>query len=207
MPDWWECDVLRVSKAGYWCEYEIKSTRADFRNDRKKQHKARSVWNVETNKYERQGERNKHDLLQNDPTTGPARFFFVTPEDMLEEEDIPKWAGWIEVRLKTGRRPVIHVRKQGPLRHKNKADEEFHRVVLNSAYNRFVREHAQIKDKVLPTHVINNLSQLAIQYEYEKDVQGMYGRGEKRAKALELEEYCKKISKELEDLVYNKAIP
>ena len=81
---WWEADVFELTDAGYWREYEIKTSRADFRNDAKK----RKVGRVE---------RNKHDLLAARDVSGPCQFWFVCPAGLIPVAEVPEWAGLIEM--------------------------------------------------------------------------------------------------------------
>lgn len=76
-----EMDVLKVSRAGYTTEYEIKISRADFKKDREKFH--------------------KHDAYQavfekcSQPKKGiPNYFVYVMPENLnLLSIDVPDYAG------------------------------------------------------------------------------------------------------------------
>lgn len=82
---WWECDVFELTEAGYWREYEIKTSRADFRKDAEKERVRRSVV------------RNKHDLLAAGDTAGPCQFWFVCPAGLIPVVEVPEWSGLIEV--------------------------------------------------------------------------------------------------------------
>lgn len=124
---WWECDLFELTPAGYFREYEVKLTRADFFADAKKGGYDHSIkiprddgwgFNPATVK--------KHDLLTAGSTRGPVQFWFVTPAGILNLLDIPPWAGWIEIVL---RNPgsnysyfVENELKAAPRLHKNKFD-------------------------------------------------------------------------------------
>lgn len=84
---WWECDVFELTDAGYFREYEVKLTRSDFKAD---QRKSRREWRTNTTRF-------KHDLLAQGDPRGPNRFWYVAPKGMLRPEDLPLWAGLIEV--------------------------------------------------------------------------------------------------------------
>lgn len=72
-----ESDLISVTKAGFIYEYEIKLTRPDFNIDFKK---------------------NRHDFMENDlRSSWRAYFFFVTPVDLIKTDEIPAYAGHIEV--------------------------------------------------------------------------------------------------------------
>ena len=88
---WWEADVFELTDAGYWREYEIKVTRADFRQDQGKR-----AWRKPTG-ADRKGYHNKHDLLAARDTAGPSHFWFVCPAGLIGAEDVPEWAGLIHM--------------------------------------------------------------------------------------------------------------
>jgi len=72
-----EADLISVTKAGYINEYEIKITRSDFKADFKK---------------------SKHSFLKDRQKTFRAYFWFVTPEGLVDVDEIPEYAGFIAVR-------------------------------------------------------------------------------------------------------------
>lgn len=81
--DWFECDFLSVSEAGYGSEYEIKESLSDYKADFKKEHHGA----------------NKHQIMGDHPDRCPMKhYWFVLPENLLPVEDIPEYAGvlwWI----------------------------------------------------------------------------------------------------------------
>lgn len=89
-----EMDVFKLSKSGYVTEYEIKTSRSDFFADFKKYR--------------------KHTLMQEGKSVC-NRFFYVTPENLIKIEDVPKYAGWAVV----DDRGYVHVQKNAPLLNKN----------------------------------------------------------------------------------------
>lgn len=103
---WWECDVFEVTDAGYWREYEIKTSRADFRKDVEK-HKTKLVavdvppeerkHRFDTRRFVSAPDRVKHDLLAARDVSGPNQFWFVCPVGLIPVAEIPEWAGLIEV--------------------------------------------------------------------------------------------------------------
>lgn len=94
-PGWFECDVFQVTKAGYWVEYEVKLSYADFKADSKKLC--------------------KHRLLATSDSRCPRRFFYVAPRLLAERIAIeaPSYAGVIVAE--NGRRlrpaPIIFRRR------------------------------------------------------------------------------------------------
>ncbi len=90
-PGWWECDVFEVTKSGYFREYEVKLTLADFRRDRDKA-QVRGA-------YEFGKPRSsvlKRDMLAAGDVAGPVEFYYVTPAGLLDGVELPKWAGWLQ---------------------------------------------------------------------------------------------------------------
>lgn len=101
---WWECDVFELTDAGYWREYEVKTSVADFRRDAGK---VRSkVVSEKIPDDERTGRKthrlvshtlNKHDLLAERSPKGPSAFWFVVPSGLIQAAEVPEWAGLIWV--------------------------------------------------------------------------------------------------------------
>jgi hypothetical protein len=102
---WHECDVFSVTKAGYMNEYEIKLTKADFKKDAGKMEREKFTWSGPvTNRS------TKHQRLAIGDPQGPARFFFVLPVGIVDDVDVPEFAGIIRASAhpKSGR---IHLEK------------------------------------------------------------------------------------------------
>lgn len=81
---WWECDVFLMTKSGYFREFEIKMTRADFLKDAAK---------TKTYGTDR---RTKHQRLAARCPFGPTRFTFCAPAGVIPLELVPEWAGLLE---------------------------------------------------------------------------------------------------------------
>jgi hypothetical protein len=114
--NWWECDIWAVSKSGYATEYEIKISRADFKKDVEKERRVRGIGcQMVTEK--------KCDILQecvsgDGHTHPPKHFYYVTPEDMVEPDEIPEYAGHIVMCSR-----VSKTLKRAPVLHRDKADQ------------------------------------------------------------------------------------
>jgi hypothetical protein len=125
--NWWECDVFEVTKAGYFREYEVKISRADFKADANKTHYS---WpNGYTGKMSDCKAETKHQLLSQGDPRGPANFWFVTPKGLLELSMVPDWAGLIEVDTEPTKwrgRVWYHVNeaKKAPRLHSRKMSEK-----------------------------------------------------------------------------------
>ena len=78
-----ESDVISMDYNNHLIEFEIKLTKADFLNDKDKII------------YIKRKQINKHKLYEQGG--GSAMFYFVAPKGILTIDDIPEWAGLIEV--------------------------------------------------------------------------------------------------------------
>lgn len=135
-----ECDLLAVRKSGFCDEFEIKISRSDLLNDRKKK--------VAYRKSESRHDGNKEDWKHNDKLrelgyekwkklvapweklkyealacgdTPINHFWYVIKHDIADLCDIPDWAGLIKVFDNCSIRVI-----RAPSRlHKNKVDFEF----------------------------------------------------------------------------------
>jgi len=134
---WTECDVLQVTKAGYWVEYEIKVSRADFKADARKQ--------VTAGRYSSRHRTAplKHDLLRTGSTRGPNRFYYVTPLGLITPEELPEFAGLIEVNIDWDkRRRWPHPREvvKAPRLHTEKLDKKEVDRMMVGFYHRYMQQ-------------------------------------------------------------------
>lgn len=122
--DWWECDVFAITKAGYFTEYEVKLSVSDFRADAGKC-REHVVWGdgADMNKWERVREA-KHDRLAARDPKGPSRFWYVVPEGLIPEADVPEWAGLMYARMAQDKWVRFTVVRQAPRLHRQKVDTE-----------------------------------------------------------------------------------
>ena len=111
--DWWECDLWRVTKSGYSYEYEIKLSVSDFRADKKKSRRI-----IENGRYFDQA---KHEILSSKNDRGPSYFYFVLPDGIVEDSEVPEWAGIIRVGGNLHRHEIT---RNAPVRHRIKAKQE-----------------------------------------------------------------------------------
>lgn len=144
--NWWECDVWSVSKNGYSTEYEIKISRADFKKDAEKERRLRRGRELVTEK--------KHDILQEcidgEGHTHPPKFFYyVTPPDLIQEDEIPDFAGLI---TKHGR--TFSTVKRAPILHRDPADEQDIERARTAFYYRYwkMRDRLQYQKTRTKTH-------------------------------------------------------
>lgn len=106
----WESDSLSITKSGYVYECEIKISRADFFNDKKKERKHQILEGT-------------YQLRKWDKTypDRPNYFYYVVPEDLISPDEIPPYAGLIYI---TEVWPYVKIMVSAPQITKEKIDEE-----------------------------------------------------------------------------------
>ena len=102
---WFECDLFAVTKAGFFHEYEIKMTKSDFAADKEKAVIKWGKYDPEKMRFDIAERRTKHELIELASETGPARFWYVMPDGLIAESEIPTWAG---LKYATGTRGHIN---------------------------------------------------------------------------------------------------
>ncbi len=136
---WWECDLFGVTKAGYFHEFEIKLTVADFRKDARK--KAQDSWKWVDGVKQTIPGITKHSQIGQ--AIGPARFWYVTPVDLIGLEDVPEWAGWQTFKpssLHSDRYAHVRTMKPAPQIHKTKIADSIIRHSMSVCYYRYWHE-------------------------------------------------------------------
>jgi hypothetical protein len=127
-----ESDFLTITKAGYVDEYEIKLSRIDFRADFKKErHEKRlilSAWHW----WRREAETSVK--LVGMATQYPNRFWYVTPNDLVQPDEVPEYAGLIYLQPDDRKRIV----KRAPLLHREKAPPKVAARIHTAAYGRWL---------------------------------------------------------------------
>lgn len=109
----WEMDFFALStENGVGTEFEIKISRQDYKRDYKKL----------KHKFFRHGYTNekvslkRNRIIQLRKKYYPNRFCFVAPEGIIPKNDIPKYAGLIEIRS-IGNRTFLKEVKKPPIIH------------------------------------------------------------------------------------------
>ena len=115
---WHEADLIYVTKRGYATEYEIKISKSDYKSDKKK-----TCGNLSKSEYLVQGK-------------GANYFYYVMPKGMVNVNDIPVYAGLIEVDLSKYYGTIDYV-KIAPKLHKNK-NETIIKKIYEKAYYRYL---------------------------------------------------------------------
>lgn len=138
----WESDKLIWTKSGYIYEFEIKISRADFKNDFKHKKEKHIILKGPTEedlfmpRFYESYEWNKHLYKSIDdckakvkPGDGhlieshkkPNYFYYAVPEGLIQPEEVPGYAGliWILKEYRDVRSSYI-IKKQAPALHKTK---------------------------------------------------------------------------------------
>lgn len=114
--EWWECDLWRLTRAGYVDEFEIKISLADYRADTKKGRRDGVVFDSTVRRYEPRPAVLKHELLATS-TGGPNRFWFVTTPEVASKVEPPEYAGMLVYEG-----GYMFVDRNAPQRHSRKWD-------------------------------------------------------------------------------------
>jgi hypothetical protein len=153
---WWECDVFEVTKSGYFYEFEVKLSVADFRRDATKT-RAKTLTPAEKDEYwaahaaycraPRDSKppcpawpnESKHSRLARGCPKGPSRFWFVVPESIEEAitKSLPSWSGLLVGRMsdrkfsrcyiqETVKAPRLHLKEHEPV---NAMANAYHRYL------------------------------------------------------------------------------
>lgn len=129
----WESDVLKITKSGYAYEFEIKISRGDYKNDFK--HKKK-----------------KHLLLENKENKAkmPNYFYYVVPEGLITEDEVPEYAGLIYVHASIIGNSRVYYQfqeiKKAPKLHSDKIDENNLKLIDKFYYNYIHWKHKHEKD-------------------------------------------------------------
>lgn len=91
----YECDVMKISKAGQLTEYEIKTSRADFRKDAEKAHRIHTGLFEQTDRGRRAvyEDETKHQSILKGKRCN--RFYFVVPKGLIAPDEVPDGLGLI----------------------------------------------------------------------------------------------------------------
>jgi hypothetical protein len=133
----WECDIMTLSKDNFTTEYEIKTSRADYKKDFEKCCKSFGAVNQKWSVIKTD---NKHEIISNGHRTN--KFFFVTPTGLLKKEEIPLHAGLIEI----GKTYYdIEIIKNPKWLHHNKVSDKIFKDLIDKFYNRYMFDYYRPK--------------------------------------------------------------
>ena len=93
----WESDYLAMTKAGYLYECEVKISRADFKNDWKKERKHQILEGTYMPKEVDVFERGKWVNRISETVLKPHYFYYAVPEGLITEDEVPDYAGLIYI--------------------------------------------------------------------------------------------------------------
>lgn len=141
-PDgWWECDLFEVTHSGCFKEYEFKVSRSDFFADAAKA-VGRRAW-LKGTLFEA-GEpkpQTKHGRLASGDTSGPVQFWFAVPAGLVKAEEVPAWAGLLEVHSLVARRhhrAGVREAVKAPRLHAGKVDQKVEAHARGVCYYRYL---------------------------------------------------------------------
>lgn len=129
---WWECDVFAISKSGYISEFEIKLTKSDFKADAEKSGRTLFI----NSSIDRA---TKHEAIMAGDLNGPSKFTYVLPDGIINDEEVPEWAGIMRASIYHGRVVLTGVR-QPKFLHKRKAQDHIIQHVRGVFYWRLWSE-------------------------------------------------------------------
>jgi hypothetical protein len=131
-----ESDLVRVTKSGYAIEYEIKLSRSDFKADFKK---SKLKYEGFEDRQVQYSTKTKHELLVEG--FGPTEFYYAFPRGLIDHDQVPEWAGIIEVYewpsnlYQCGYRTIINcIRKAKRLNKKPLSDSKLKDIYVSCYY-------------------------------------------------------------------------
>ncbi len=146
----WESDFFVQKDNGYAYEFEIKISRSDFFNDKKKVEKHliletgiyhskgwQSTWNNETKCFD-----HEEKATDQEHTFRPNKFFYVVPEGLISAFEIPKYAGLMYVPADQYKE-IITV-KEAPFIHKDKL--KFEKILCSKFYHYWLEQKRKVMD-------------------------------------------------------------
>lgn len=147
---WWECDVFEVTRSGYFVEYEVKLSFADFVKDRQKMKEGQ--YRLTAGRYD--GTRDpgikKHDQLTNRAAGIPSRFWYVCEQtiatQIVSKMLLPEWAGLISMWM-TEHGTATEQIVEAPKLHSEKIDQKIIDHAYYSCYWRMHRLIHKIKEE------------------------------------------------------------
>lgn len=135
----WESDFLLQRPSGYFEEFEVKTSRSDFKADFKKYEKHEVLeTGFHTKKLIKKAKETIFKNIRPLAKPRPNKFWYVCEKGLIKIEDIPSYCGliWIDGR-------EIIVIKPAPLLHKEKYNFDHH--LLFKFYFRMIDQMGTIK--------------------------------------------------------------
>lgn len=125
--EFWEADLLSMTKSGFVHEFEIKTTRSDWSKEK------RIIENMADDgcKLRRAQSLSKQFCYGEDLGISPNYFWLCAPSGVIREDEIPEYAGVIEV-YEFRKKQRIKIMKNAPLLHHGKASDKMMFSMLRS---------------------------------------------------------------------------
>ena len=125
-----EMDFMTIDNDGYCNEFEIKTTKSDFRE-------------------EFEAKKMKHQLLSEKSTDCPNRYWFACPKGIIDINDVPMYAGLVEFAKNSEGVYKMRVVRKAPLLHKRLLDPKdlFYKVYYKY-YNAQDKEFNNTKKRI-----------------------------------------------------------
>lgn len=128
----WESDFFFMTKSGIMYEIEIKISKADFKKDfAKPKHRIFE--------YLKGPVKQMKDPRIDNMKLLPHKFFFCTPPGLIKFEELPSYAGLIEMSTGFG----MNVLKEAPMLHKHKPNVD--KLLLDKFYYRSMNQRQEIE--------------------------------------------------------------
>lgn len=134
---WFECDIFALTKSGYFHEFEIKLTVADFKADAEKRDRG---YRFVGNRYTNECGDTKYKRLSSADESGPVNFWYIVPEGLITPDDLPEFAGLKYAIALKDKTLLVEDIVKAPRLHRQKAKQEVADHVKTVFYYRFWRE-------------------------------------------------------------------
>ena len=124
----WECDCISITKTLMYTEYEIKTSKSDFKIDFQK---VSCKYSNGINKHEYYSEE-QFRKWRREEIPRPKYFYFVTPKDLLDLSEIPDHCGLLELGTYK-----LRIRKKAPvLKSKKLSARQFYNLATKVSRKR-----------------------------------------------------------------------
>lgn len=137
-----EADLISVTRTNYVHEYEIKISKADFR-DELRQAAMDDLGYRSSHKWR------KHNAMKHPASTRrrkPNYFTFVAPPDVIDYDDVPEYAGLIYYLHNERGRACLETIKRPPLLHKDTMPPDLvRRIAISLEYRYWNVQHERLK--------------------------------------------------------------
>ena len=153
----WESDYCAITKSDYIYECEVKISRADFKQDKKKKRKHQILEGT----YVPQVKKDSFDnVVATEKVYKPHYFYYVVPKDLISVDEVPEYAGLIYVRESGFPYEVV---KKAPLLHKEKYTPQELNLLDKFYYNMQTwRDRYLLESEPTITHLRQSLKEARV---------------------------------------------